>query len=111
MIELVGFYFVLILVLFVVFLFVMKLKRTHRDMYFVKYRLSIFKRRLRTMSFVDSNQINNFQQRIKNMMKSLSQKNERLEKLEDLLYGKADHRIGIQLPPLDLTKSGIFSVR
>ncbi len=111
MIELVGFYLILILVLFMVFIFVMRLKKVHRDMYFVKYRLSIFKRRLRTMSFVDSNQISNFQHRIKNMMSSLNHKNERIDKLEDLIYGKADHRIGIQLPPLDLTNSGIFSVR
>jgi hypothetical protein len=40
-------------------------------------------------------------------------KNKRIQKLEELIYGSGKQLVkgGIQLPPLDLTNSGIFSIK
>ena len=40
-------------------------------------------------------------------------KNKRIQKLEELIYGSGKQLVkgGIQLPPLDLTNSGIYSIK
>ena len=111
MYELLAIHSMLAGLLFMVFLFVMKIKKSDRDAYYIKCRLAILKRRLKTMTIVDNAYVNQVERRLKNMMNSVKIKSDRIKKLEDLIYGKDGQKIGIQLPPLDLTASGIFTLK
>ena len=86
--------------LFVVFLFTMDKKKQNRNIYYSRI-LSIYLYRFRN-SLKHENALST---------KALIKKNERINKLEDLIYGKGKRFSGIQLPPLDLTNAGIFSLK
>ena len=86
--------------LFVVFLFTMDKKKQNRNNYYLRI-LNIYLYRVRN-SLEKENSISTTANK---------RKNERINKLEDLIYGKGKRFSGIQLPPLDLTNSGIFSLK
>lgn len=75
-------------------------------------KIIIWKLKLRYMNFVDDKYLNNIEKKIKRMTNDLELKKERINKLEDLVFGSEGNRFaGIQLPPLDLMDSGIFSIK
>ena len=64
------------------------------------------------MSFVEQNYLKNIERKIKRITNELETKKERITKLEDLVFGGEGNRFaGIQLPPLDLVDSGIFTIK
>lgn len=93
----------LILIIFfllVLFLFVIDKKKQKRNIYFSEILL-LYRKRIKSKN----------ESEIKRVTQINKKKNERITKLENLIYGSGKKLVsgGIQLPPLDLTNSGIFS--
>ena len=75
-------------------------------------KIILWKLKLKYSSLVDQNYIKNIEKKIRRMMNDIDSKKERINKLEDLVFGDEGNRFaGIQLPPLDLVDSGIFSIK
>lgn len=111
MLEIILIYTLLIFFLFIIFLLIFKQKKLNHKYYYTFTLFTLWKYRLKTMSFVDNKYVRNIELKIKRIQEQLSNKTERISKLEDLIYGSGKRFGGIQLPPLDLTNSGIFSLK
>ena len=100
-----------ILLLIIGFLFVMHQKKQNRNTAYIANRMSFLRRRFSYMTLTDNNYLAKMRSKIELYIKKLSEKNERIKMLEDLIYGNGKRLGGITLPPLDLTQSGIFCVK
>ena len=111
MIEMILVYMLVIFFLFIIFLFIFKQKKLNHQHYYTFTLFTLWKYKLKTNSFVDNKYIKNIESKIKRIQTQLTSKTERITKLEDIIYGSGKRFGGIQLPPLDLTNSGIFSLK
>lgn len=111
MYEIILVYLLVILILTLVFLFTIHDKKRIRNGKYVTNRMSFLRHRFSYMSLVDNKYLQNVKYKLDLYLKKISEKNQRIKLLEDLIYGSGKRLGGITLPPLDLTNSGIFCVR
>lgn len=92
----------IVVLLVIIFLYIVEKKKETRNKYFQDI-LKIYK----NFKYEKGVRENKF------LLESNSKKSTRIQKLEDLIYGSGKKLVqgGIQLPPLDLTNSGIFSLK
>lgn len=107
------FYYLLVIFFLSIFLIcIIKFKKNKRKQYFIQARIILWKLKLKYTSFVDKKYLQNIERKIKRITNELETKKERIDKLEDLVFGSEGNRFaGIQLPPLDLVNSGIFTIK
>lgn len=107
--------YIYLLTIFLLSLFligIIKFKKNKRKNYFIQARIILWKLKLKYTSFVDKKYLQNIERKIKRITNELESKKERIDKLEDLVFGGEGNRFaGIQLPPLDLIDSGIFTIK
>ena len=112
MLFILSIYLLIIFFLSIFLICIIKFKKNKRKQYFIQARVILWKLKLKYSSFVDKNYMINIERKIKRITNELEAKKERIDKLEDLVFGGEGNRFaGIQLPPLDLVNSGIFSIK
>jgi len=75
-------------------------------------KIILWKLKLKYSTLVDQSYMKNIEKKIRRMTNDIETKKERIDKLEVLVFGGEGNRFaGIQLPPLDLVDSGIFSIK